>query len=286
MFTNEAFQIDISSEGGDIIEAIKIGRFARDILARVLVRGIVINPKQGMIEWFLKEYPNKAYAMYYTREMGNGERIKENDLRKCYSACILIFYGAVERKIGNNLDNRRGKKVIPIMGLHSPYFDKKLYSKLNANDAKNKYNELEKLVKDYLTEMGAPNALITRMFESASNEVDLLDADEFAIYYQDKEPFYEEWQIAKCGHHSPESALTNTELEFYRKYDKAVLEEISRLVDSGVSTPIDRIYPQGFSKNEIGRVKDKLDRNFVKVKNCHQIQRYEHQLEMAFGITG
>ena len=54
-------------------------------------------------------------------------------------------------------------------------------------------------LRNYLHEMGTPDSVVERMFSSASHELDLVPTEEFATYFQTKEPFLEEWVLNRTG---------------------------------------------------------------------------------------
>ena len=81
----------------------------------------------------------------------------------------------------------------------------------------------------YLSEMGAPSAVAERMFSSASYELDLVPGEEFADYFQTKEPFLEEWITSKCGPPGPTGALNTDELSDWQIRDN----EMQALISAG-----------------------------------------------------
>jgi hypothetical protein len=70
-----------------------------------------------------------------------------------------------------------------------------------------------------MLEMGAPQSLVDRMFVKASNEIELIAADEFRTLYKEEESFLQEWLIAKCGATGAQYALSPTEYAEFRKIE-------------------------------------------------------------------
>ncbi len=108
----------------------------------------------------------------------------------CNSACVFVVAGG------------RGRISSPPlkMGLHRPYFDPSEFAGLTAEQAATKYRELEKMVRDYLIVQRVPQATIERMFDTASENIFYLSADEVndgAVGEGD--PAFDEWLTARCG---------------------------------------------------------------------------------------
>jgi hypothetical protein len=143
--------IRINSRGGNLAEAMRIGRFVRKTLAAVVVDGSA-----------------------------------------CYSACALILIGAADRHL-----TQAGTG--PVVGIHRPYIADAVYGALTPEQARVTYARLEKDVKDYLTEMGAPGRFVDEMFRTPSTRMRLITDDEFQTMFALEEPFLEEWLISRCG---------------------------------------------------------------------------------------
>ena len=151
----------LNSPGGDVDEAIKIGRLARELMAKVSVHGNLLytlgTPHGTKLERFGQKYPPYRVGLVAIKA---GDSLTEQDLVRCYSACVLIFYGGVDRGVSDNWDQRTDReKSIPAIGLHRPYFAAEAYASLSPIEAKQQYAILDKEVRDYLVEMGAPQDL-------------------------------------------------------------------------------------------------------------------------------
>ncbi|MFZ0932506.1 MAG: hypothetical protein WAN11_28160 [Syntrophobacteraceae bacterium] len=219
---NNTLALLLSSGGGDIVEAMKIGRFARELLATTYVYGNTLylpnTPDGAQLE---KDMKTHSQTRFHLRPVIN--ELGKDDVVQCYSACVLILYGGVNRYVSDNNDFRNGigkMKQIPVIGIHRPYFDKVRYASFSPDEAKNKYKELEELVRKYMQEMGAPTSIIDRMFRTASNNVDLIPAEQFKEFYHSKEPFFDEWLLAKCSGYGGTSALTAEEQREYADLEK------------------------------------------------------------------
>lgn len=142
----------ISSKGGNLDEAMKIGKIIR-----------------------LSQIP-----------VWTGE--------ECFSACVFIYAAGVERDARGNI------------GLHRPSFEKKYFANLTSLEAKDKYNELKQQSISYLKELEVSQAIIDRMFQTGSTEVELINATDANKLFGIKSPFYDEWLTAKCGKYTAEQS--------------------------------------------------------------------------------
>ena len=82
----------INTGGGDLVEAMKIGRFAREHLVRTYVYGNVIySPGDKRFEAAL-EFQQSRFT---SRVLENELPLTETNLVRCYSAGVLILFGGV-----------------------------------------------------------------------------------------------------------------------------------------------------------------------------------------------
>ena len=205
-----------------------------------------------------------------------------------YSAGILIFYGAVERSLSDNVDMRLGHyniRSIPVMGLHRPYYNKEYFSSLSPIEASKAYKRVEKKTKDYLEEMGAPQAIIDRMFNQASNQIDLIEDDEFRKYYKPVEPYFEEWLIAKCSDSVEKYGLTQDESRDFTEIESEQIKTIFKAhVVEKESTSRDVHYPypiKKYAKSYINKLYKKSRKYNSAVHFCHRHVIKSHQEKWA-----
>ena len=153
--------INISSQGGSATEAIKIAEFIREALIPV------------------------------------------NAIDRCDSSCFYIWIAAVERNVfGEDIDyettNISGNEDATVIGLHRPYYDKSYFSRLSAKKKKEKYKELESLVRDFLKKMNVPEKWIDEMMMHSSEQVKLVTYREIAEEFGFASHSFEEWILTKC----------------------------------------------------------------------------------------
>ena len=266
----------LNSNGGDIAEAMKIGRFARELMAATYVSGnslyIPGTPAARRLE-------SQNYLPRTLRPIAKGDSPEQNIVR-CYSACVLVFFGGVRRGVTDNLDFRDGipnMRTIPVIGIHRPYYEADKYGSLSPTDAKRVYDQLEQSVRRFLMEMGATQLLIDRMFRKASNDVELISGKEFNDYYQYEEPFFAEWLIARCNAFGSNAAPDDIERLEYSQYERALKEAIDKgLIDS--QTQYDQFVPPGISLSRINALQKKMSLHYTDVHYCREKSVKLHQI--------
>lgn len=121
----------LASPGGDLAEAMKIGRLARELKLSVWVPS-----KNGL---FFPSIESKQNAV-------------------CASACFFIYAAGVDR---------RGE----ILGIHRPYFSMVAYMGMGLDEAAKKQSTAMKVSADYLKDMGVSSAVIERMNNIGSEKI-------------------------------------------------------------------------------------------------------------------
>lgn len=281
-YATTALHFHLNTPGGDIEEAMKIGRFARDVLASVDSYGNIIVAPGPKSDAF-RDNPDYVF-------LPANVSLTEKSIVRNYSAGILIFYGAVKRSHRDNSDQRLGDykaRDIPVMGLHRPYFEKEAFATLTPSKAAQAYQNLEKAVRAYLAEMGAPQDLVDRMFKSASTDIDLIPDDEFRHYYKSEESFMEEWLIAKCGATGEQNILSNAELTDFRTMMLDQVRARNADTDNPKQTLDDILYlypSEHFPQDYVEELYRKVRTHNVKVNGCRASAISIHQKEWARNV--
>lgn len=273
----------LNSSGGDVAEATKIGRWARQMMATTFVYGSTLYTP-GTVEGNQIEEDGRKFSQerFLLVPVKPGDKPAEHSIVRCYSACVLIFYGGVNRHVSDNLDMRNGSKrlnTIPVIGLHRPYYAKEGYGRLTPTDAREAYARLERDVRTYLIEMGAPQSVADRMLRKASNEIDLVPEKEFKQLYQASEPFIDEWMIARCGAFGPAAALDRTELKEYTEYDMA-LKAAGKAGRLRSLKDIEDFSPTGMSPLRVKELNAKIRAHNNSTMNCQERSLKQHQMEL------
>jgi hypothetical protein len=281
--SSDTLSILLDSPGGDVAEAMKIGKWLRELMAKTHVYGSHLYTPGTPDGNDIEESGRKHQAMRFKNiPIQQGAQPKEGDLFRCFSACVLIFYGGVDRYVSDNIDLRNGKyksKTIPIMGLHRPYYDAKKYSALNPTEAREQYVKLEREVKNYLTDMGAPPSVIERMFRKASNQIDIVSDKEFESMYQTREPFFDEWLIAKCGASGASAALDLQEQKDLNRYE-AEAKAAAKTGRIKSAKEIDDFVPSGMHPQRIKSIFEKIATHYSKYLNCESLSVRRHQTQL------
>jgi hypothetical protein len=165
------FALHLRSGGGNVQEAMRIGRLVRQLLIWTYA------PAPQNLQ---KIMPQMAGTCTYdSRVLGKPVPCI------CGSACVLIFLGGVFR-VGWELY------------VHSVAFDRENFASLPPGQAAKKYQDAMSVVQSYLTEMGVDSKWFDRMLRTSSAQADkvtLAEAKELFGW----EPGTREWVLAKCG---------------------------------------------------------------------------------------
>lgn len=198
------WEVTLNSRGGNVLEAIRIGKFVRKAMLRVKVNSNFVQTKSGKWVEMTREVPalipvggtrtpiNDRFvriegAVDWIPDPTGRTRKEHTRSAVCYSACFLIWVAGVDKFA---LDGR--------LGIHRPRYEEAFYGNLSIRDAETAYAQLDSQVRDYLGEMGVPSFLIDRMFTIASDEMDLLSPDDAQIVTR-LPSHIDEWLKAKCS---------------------------------------------------------------------------------------
>jgi hypothetical protein len=152
----------VVSPGGNVSEAIKIGRLFRKYLISVTT------PLRTTESWGI-----------WTHLTGRETECHGIDCI-CASACALISLGSVRR--------------VGAIGLHRIRIVDPTYSALKPQEASKVYNEALAEVRQYLNEMEVPKQFIEMMVNTSSSDITWVNlGDKFA-----RPPSLAEWEDANC----------------------------------------------------------------------------------------
>jgi hypothetical protein len=152
----------LDSPGGNVLEAMKMGRALRRARAEIFVL-----PRS-----------------------------------QCASACVLILAaGSTRQAVGFDLGEDAKGPVVAI-GLHRPAFPPEKFAALSAAGAKAEYDSLVAQVRSYLSEMGAPDSLFQDMVRVPSQNIEWLNIKRIKSYgLEGEDPAYAEYVHAKGVEH-------------------------------------------------------------------------------------
>ena len=187
---NEVYpgEIYLASPGGDLAEAMKIGRLLRELRWDTVV-------------------PAQPPGFIATREsLIAAHKLKHPDTNyMCASACFLVFIAGIHRtaNIGD-----------AILGIHRPYLPEDNLKGMSGDQAIASTNRVRATVDGYLKEMGVPVKYADLMFSVPKEEVRWINRADFDV---DLEGFIlelKDWINAKCD------TRTDVEKAVARKLEK------------------------------------------------------------------
>lgn len=155
--------LTLNSPGGDVVEAMRIGRLIRDLRMRTEVPG-----RAG----------NKAFCLAHPK----GASLTDCN---CSSACFLIFAAGIRRS-GNHV------------GVHRVFVNHEYLRAMKSDEAVELSGKVTNAVSGYMSEMGVPIHLIERIKVIPSSEIEWLSQGDIDRYFSGYIPQYAEWVAAKC----------------------------------------------------------------------------------------
>jgi hypothetical protein len=167
-----AAHFSLASPGGDVDEALKIGRLFRKYLIETSA------PYR-----YPDDSPRPSGCLGENICCFRGKKIYYGQNCTCASACALIWFGGVDR----------GGTV----GLHRPYINDPIFRGLPPADASTAYRQMLDNVVAYLNEMEVPRSIIESMVATSSGDIRWIDAD--LTEGLDRPPSIAEWVDASCG---------------------------------------------------------------------------------------
>jgi hypothetical protein len=159
----------LGSQGGDLYEAMKIGKLLREH------------------KWSTLAPPSDPSMLNTFKSF---QLLKDDRNYICASSCFLIYAGGVERD---------GEAL----GLHRPYLTEETASSLSAEEAINFAKQAEQDTSMYLKEMDIPEKFAGIMFSTPSADLYMLKEDEVAGI-DGLIPGLREWMDTRCNLSSPE----------------------------------------------------------------------------------
>src|SRR5262249_6912798 len=177
----EAYRDDIcpslvylASPGGDLAEAIKIGRLVRQLRLDTEI------PND-----YIRRNPAMAARYAEMRDL-NLENPKANGM--CASACFFIFVAGIYRTTFGT----------PVLGIHRPYMSDVDLKKISSNQAITSATQVRVTVESYLKEMGVATKYVDLMFSIAKDHVRWINRDDFEADFQGFIPELSDWVAAQC----------------------------------------------------------------------------------------
>jgi hypothetical protein len=150
---NNSSDLFLASPGGDLGEAIKIGRLVRRMKISTTI------PTRPVREKIVARHGLKDPKNY-----------------TCASACFFVFVAGIYRSsdfIGE-----------PILGIHKPYLSEADLRGLSSDQAVSSANGIKRAVEGYLKEMGIPGKYADQMHSIPRDEIHWISDEEFSANFE------------------------------------------------------------------------------------------------------
>jgi hypothetical protein len=177
-FPNSSPQIYLASPGGDLTEAMKIGRLVRSLKLETRIPG--------------KYEPDFMASPGFPRRY-NLSDVKTNYM--CVSACFFVFVAGVKRFV----DSPSGDAIL---GVHRPYLSESDLQALSSDQAITSANRTRAVVEIYLRDMGVPLKYLDEMFSVSKDSVYWISRDEIRADFSGFIPELRDWVDARCDNRS------------------------------------------------------------------------------------
>jgi TPR repeat protein len=168
-------EVYLASPGGDLAEAMKIGRLVRqlhwDTRAPDNFRG------------------NSDLAARFAARRGLGNA-KANYM--CASACFFIFVAGIYRASDSGLGGA-------LLGIHRPYLSETDLKTLSGTQAIASASRARAVVENYLKEMGVATKYVDLMFSIPKDQVRWIDQASFEADFGGLIPDLKDWVAARCN---------------------------------------------------------------------------------------
>ncbi len=202
------YHVNLNSLGGDLTEAFKIGRLVREL-------------RLSTVAPLLFSHRNPSEVLCW-REWSRSEMrpIDQADQCVCASACFFIFVAGVDRE-GD------------LIAIHRPYMAKRASEQVALDEYATKYREVEREIRDYLTEMGVSQKWYDILISQSSQSSRFLTSDELREFSYKWPHDIEEWLLARCIKLTPKERQIRIKL--WPKMQAGALSEVEKMLFEEIS---------------------------------------------------
>jgi hypothetical protein len=165
--------IYLASPGGNVEEAMKIGRLVR---TSKLQTTVPINATSDIRQKLISRHKLKDPKSNYM----------------CASACFFVFVAGVKRTTDFDFDGDA------ILGIHRPYLPESSLKGMSGDQAIAAANQFSAVVKNYLNEMGVRAKYADLMFSVPKDQVRWIDNADFNADFVGLIPELKDWMDAQC----------------------------------------------------------------------------------------
>ncbi len=211
--------IYLASPGGDLAEAMKIGRLVR----KLRLETYVPSDETPVPSDLPAPYRQKAEVLYKKAEVeikkfkATLKDAKANYM--CASACFFIFVAGIDRERNT---------WPPVLGIHRPYLSEANLKRLSGNQVLASAGQMRTVVEDYLKEMGVPAKYADLMFSIPKDQVRFINEDDFQSDFEGYIPELRDWLDAKCNNLTDVERVARDAIWGKRKRHEKLTEDDER----------------------------------------------------------
>jgi hypothetical protein len=193
-----------------VTEALLIGRLIRSLKLYTEAPGF-------MDEDELKSGVSKhLWAKYYS--------IRNFDRNfMCASACFFIFISGIDRST---------VETHPIIGIHRPYLLDSELKVLSADQVLGFYNDIRRVIRDYISEMGVPQKYCERMFAIEPDKIEWISDDDYSNDLEGLIPELRSWIKIKIA---TELAKARNDLNKFKNIPDTGDANYKRIKENGIT---------------------------------------------------
>lgn len=209
----EARQTYLASPGGNLAEAMEIGRLVRALKMETVV--------PGKSDWPL--FGERAALQHKLKDY------KANYL--CASACFFVFVAGISRWVDTpSLGD-------PILGIHRPYLSENDLGGLSSDQAMAAAGRTRLVVESYLKAMSVPARYADQMFSVPKDKVQWISRDDYEADLDGVIPELRDWVDArgkallddiKTTKRENAATMSTEEKAFLDDYEKTATDPITR----------------------------------------------------------
>jgi hypothetical protein len=173
-------RVYLASPGGNVLEAMEIGRLVRALKLETVVPGKLASDYLRERGKPIDDLRERRAAQHKLKDY------KANFM--CASSCFFVFVAGVFRSsdIGD-----------AILGIHRPYLSEDELKALSSDQAITTARQGRTIVESYLKEMGVPANYAEKMFSVGRDDVRWISNDDFEADFQGFIPELKDWADAK-----------------------------------------------------------------------------------------
>jgi hypothetical protein len=184
LYRQHPWEIYLASPGGNLAEAMEIGRLVRALKMQTIVPTAWVGDP----------------SFRYFAKQRNLKDPKGNYM--CASACFFVFVAGVDR--ANDRDSYHVKlddrdRYPAILGIHRPYLSENELKALSGDQAIAAGGQIRATVQSYLKEMGVSGKYADQMFSIRKDDVRWIGTRDFEADFDGVVPELRDWLDAKCG---------------------------------------------------------------------------------------